>query len=123
MEFEPLSGKIIGAALEVHKIWGPGMLESTYEECLSYELRRQGLSIERQKPVPIIYKDIKLDCGYRIDLLIEDKIIIELKSVDRLAVIHEAQLLTYIRMARIKIGILINFNVAISKNGIRRYVL
>jgi GxxExxY protein len=123
VEFKPLSGRIIGAALEVHKILGPGMLEYTYEECLSYELCQQGLSVERQKPVPIVYKNIKLDCGYRIDLLVENQIIIELKSVDRLAAIHEAQILTYLRLADIKVGILINFNVSLLKNGIRRYVL
>lgn len=123
MEFKPLSGRIIGAALEVHKILGPGVLEYTYEECLSYELCQQGLSVERQKPVPIVYKNIKLDCGYRIDLLVENQIIIELKSVDRLAAIHEAQILTYLRLADIKVGILINFNVSLLKNGIRRYVL
>jgi GxxExxY protein len=123
VEFKPLSGRIIGAALEVHKILGPGVLEYTYEECLSYELCQQGLSVERQKPVPIVYKNIKLDCGYRIDLLVENQIIIELKSVDRLAAIHEAQILTYLRLADIKVGILINFNVSLLKNGIRRYVL
>ena len=123
MEFEPLSNKIIGAAIEVHKILGPGMLESAYEECLSYELVQQGLSIERQKPIPILYKQIKLDCGYRIDLLIEKKIIIELKSVDALAPIHEAQILTYLHFAGIKTGLLINFNVTLLRSGIRRYVL
>jgi GxxExxY protein len=123
MEFEPLSNKIIGAAIEVHKILGPGMLESAYEECLAFELVHQGLSVERQKSVPVRYKNIKLDCGYRIDLLINKEILIELKSVDVLAPIHDAQILTYMRFAGIKIGLLINFNVTALKNGIRRYVL
>jgi GxxExxY protein len=107
----------------VHKVLGPGMLESAYEECLSYELCQLGLSIERQKPIPVVYKNIKLDCGYRIDLLVENQIIVELKSIEMLAPIHEAQILTYLRFAGIKVGLLINFNITVLKNGIRRFVL
>jgi GxxExxY protein len=123
MEFEPISKDIIGCALEVHKILGPGLLESAYEECLMYELLKTGLVVERQKPVPVVYKEIKLECGYRLDLIIENEIIVELKSVDALAPIHEAQILTYMRFSKIKTGLLINFNVTSLKNGIKRYVL
>ena len=123
MEFEELTRKIIGASIDVHKILGPGLLESAYEECLFYELTQQGLRVERQKPVPIVYKEIKLDYGYRIDLLVEDIVIIELKSIDAFAPIHEAQILTYMKFANKKIGLLMNFNVTVLKNGLKRYVL
>lgn len=121
--YQDLTEKIIGCAIEVHKSLGPGLLESAYEECLSYELMQNGLNIERQKAVPVIFKEVKLDCGYRIDILVEDKIIIELKSVEALAPIHEAQILTYMKFAEIKIGLLINFNVTKVKNGIKRFVM
>ena len=123
MELNDLTGEIIGAAIEVHKHLGPGMLESAYEECLSYELRSRGLSVERQKPVPVVYKEVKLECGYRIDLLVNDTVVVELKSVDADARVHEAQILTYMRFANKGIGLLINFNVTVLKNGIKRYVL
>lgn len=123
MEFESLSKDIIGCAIEVHKILGPGLLESAYEECLMYELLKLGMDIERQKPVPVIYKEIKLECGYRLDLLISNKIIVELKSVDALVAVHEAQILTYMKFSKIKTGLLINFNVTSLKHGIKRYVL
>jgi GxxExxY protein len=123
MELNDLTREIIGAAIEVHKQLGPGMLESAYEECLSYELRSRGLSVERQKPVPVVYKEVKLECGYRIDLLINDTVVLELKSVDALARVHEAQILTYMRFAKKSIGLLMNFNVTALKNGIKRYVL
>lgn len=123
MLYNDITDKIIGSAIEVHKNLGPGLLESAYEECLSYELLQKGLNIERQKPVPIIYKDVKLDCGYRIDVLVENKIIIELKSVDEFHPVHEAQILTYMKFAEMKIGLLINFNVTKLKNGIKRYIL
>ena len=123
MKFEQLSKEIIGCAIEVHKNIGPGMLESAYEECLAYELKQKGLNFERQKPVPVHYKEIKLDCGYRIDLLVEKLIILELKSIDSLSKIHTAQILTYMRFANIKTGLLINFNVTVLKNGIKRFVL
>ncbi|MBA4312724.1 MAG: GxxExxY protein [Chlorobiaceae bacterium] len=123
MEFESLSKDVLGAAIEVHKHLGPGLLESAYEECLSYELMQWGYKIERQKPIPVVYKEIKLECGYRIDILVEDKIVLELKSVDCFNPVHEAQILTYMKFAQKKVGLLINFNVALLKNGIKRYVL
>ena len=123
MEFDDLSKKVIGCALEVHKSLGPGLLESTYEQCLAHELMLHGISFKLQHALPVAYKDIKLDCGYRLDLLIEDKLIVELKSVDKLSPIHEAQLLTYMKLSNIKTGLLINFNVTLLKSGIKRLVL
>jgi GxxExxY protein len=123
MEFDPVSREVIGSAIEVHRLLGPGLLESSYEECLVYELQKKGIVIERQKPVPVIYKEIRLNCGYRLDLLVDGNVIVELKAVDFLNQVHEAQILTYMRFARIKTGLLINFNVTILKNGIKRYVL
>jgi GxxExxY protein len=116
-----LTSKIIGCAINVHRILGPGLLESAYEECLSFELGQAGLLYERQKSVPVVFKDIKLECGYRIDILMENSVIIELKSVDQLAPIHEAQILTYLKLSGKRIGLLINFNVTVLKNGIKRY--
>jgi GxxExxY protein len=123
MEFDSLSGKIIGCAIEVHKLLGPGLLESAYEECLVYELSRLGIQVARQRPVPVVYKEIKLDCGYRLDLLIAGEIIIEIKSIDGLAPIHEAQILTYMKFSKIRTGLLINFNVTSLRQGIKRFVL
>ena len=123
MEFDLLSKEIIGCAIEVHRLLGPGLLESAYEECLMYELKKNELKVERQKPIPIIYKEIKLDCGYRLDLLVENKVIIELKSIDAFLPVHEAQILTYLKFSGIKVGLLINFNVTVLKNGLKRYVL
>jgi GxxExxY protein len=123
MDFDEYSHKIIGCAIEVHRLLGPGLLESAYEECLLFELRRNGLNVEQQKPIPVIYKSIRLDCGYRIDLLVEKSVIIELKSIDSFSPVHEAQILTYMRFAGIKTGLLINFNVTVLKHGIRRFVL
>ena len=123
MEFDPLSREIIGCAIEVHRLLGPGLLESAYEECLTYELLMRGIYIERQKPLPIIYKDIRLDYGYRLDLLVENMIVVELKSVEAISPVHLAQILTYMRFSKTGIGLLINFNVTVLKNGIRRFVL
>lgn len=123
MEHIMLTEKIIGSAIQVHKILGPGMLESVYEECLTFELKKINLTIERQRPIPVIYKDIKLDCGYRIDMLVENKILVELKSIELFSQIHTAQILTYMRFAKIKVGLLINFNVTVLKKGIKRFVL
>ena len=123
MEINQITEKIIGCAIEVHKKLGAGLLESAYEECLFFELQKAGLNAERQVPVPVIYKDIKLDCGYRMDILVEKKVIIELKTVDTLAPIHEAQILTYMKFAKKEIGLLINFNVTLLKNGLRRFKL
>lgn len=122
MEINQITEKIIGCAIEVHKYLGPGLLESAYEECLVFELRKVGLNVERQKPVPVVYKDIKLDCGYRIDLLVENIVVIELKVVDAFNPVHEAQILTYMKFANKNIGLLINFNVTLLKNGIKRFV-
>ena len=122
MHENDISSKVIGAAIEVHKQLGPGLLESTYEACLSYELTEQGLDVKRQLALPIVYKNVKLNAGYRIDLLIENKVIIEIKSVEALADIHKAQLLTYLKLKNLKLGLLINFNEVLLKNGIRRLV-
>jgi len=105
----------------VHKELGPGLLESAYEECLFYELKRAGLHVARQVPVPVIYKDIKLDCGYRMDILVENLVVIELKTVDAIIAVHEAQILTHLKFAKKEVGLLINFNVTLLKNGIKRY--
>jgi len=123
MEFEELSNRVIGCAIEVHRVLGPGLLESAYEQCLAYELGRKSIAFKLQQPLPIRYKSIKLDCGYRVDVLVEDQLILELKSVDAILGIHQAQLLTYMKLAAIKTGLLINFNVAQLKAGIKRFVL
>lgn len=123
MDFDLISKEIIGSAIDVHRIIGPGMLESAYEECLTYELIQKRLKVDRQKPIPIVYKKIKLDCGYRLDLLVESKVIVEIKSIDFVLPVHEAQILTYMRFANIKIGLLINFKVTVLKNGLKRFVL
>lgn len=117
-----ITEKIIGAAIEIHRVLGPGLLESAYEECLCYELSRQDLPFTRQVELPVIYKEIKLDCGYRIDLLIENAIIVELKAVERILPIHEAQLLTYLKLLDCPLGLLINFNVPAVRYGIKRIV-
>jgi GxxExxY protein len=118
-----ISHEIIGAAIEVHRLLGPGLLESAYEECLSKELALRKLAVERQKPVPVVYKDVKLECGYRIDLLVEGRVVVELKSVESLAAIREAIMLTYLRLSGRRLGLLINFNVKVLKDGIRRYII
>lgn len=123
MELSELTKEIIGSAIEVHKLLGPGLLESAYEKCLEYELTNKGLSVERQKAIPIIYKELNLDYGYRIDLLVENKVVIEIKSVDEFHPVHEAQILTYLKFAEKKVGLLINFNVKLLKEGIKRYVM
>jgi len=120
MNENQLSSIVFNDALKVHRNLGPGLLESSYEECLFYELNKSGLFIERQKSLPLIYEDIKLDIGYRVDLLIEKKLIIELKSVDALNDIHFAQILTYLKLSNCKLGLLINFNVTLIKSGIKR---
>ena len=117
-----ISGKIIGAAIEVHKMLGPGLLESAYEECLCRELHLRGIEFERQVPLPLNYKGIDLDCSYRLDLLVEDKVIVELKSMEGLEPIHEAQMLTYLKLRNAWLGLIINFNVMMLKDGVRRLV-
>jgi len=123
MEFDDLSNRVIGCAIQVHRELGPGLLESTYEQCVAYELNQAKIPFKIQHPIPVSYKEIKLDCGYRVDLLIDDQLIVELKSVEQLSKIHEAQVLTYMKLANIRIGLLINFNVQILKKGIKRFVL
>jgi len=118
-----LTHAIIGAAIEVHRTLGPGLLESAYEECLARELTLRNLTFERQKPVPVVYKDVKLECGYRMDLLVEGRVVLELKSVEALAPVHDAIVLTYLRLAGVRLGLLINFNVAVLKDGIKRFVM
>ena len=117
-----LTGAIIGMAIEVHRELGPGLLESAYEECLAHELRQSTVKFARQKPVPVTYKGLELDCGYRIDLLVEDQLVIELKSVEELIPLFDAQILTYMKLADKSIGLLINFNVPVLKSGIKRFV-
>lgn len=120
MDINDLTGAVIGAAIEVHKLLGPGLLESTYEECLCRELELRKFLFERQKELPVEYKGVKLDCGYRLDILVENRLIVELKACESLQPIHEAQLLTYLKLTGIKVGLLINFNVPVLKEGIRR---
>tara|TARA_B110000037_G_C16863073_1_gene400859 strand:+ start:145 stop:543 length:399 start_codon:yes stop_codon:yes gene_type:complete len=122
MNIEELGNQIIGAAIEVHKVLGPGLLESTYEYCLVHELGLQGIRAERQKSQPINYKGLELDEGYRIDILVEDKIVLELKAVKALDDIHMAQLLTYLKLSKLSLGFLINFNVTKLKDGLKRVV-
>jgi GxxExxY protein len=123
MEFDELSKRVIGYAIEAHRELGPGLLESTYEQCLAHELRLNSIEFKLQHPLPVEYNGIRLDCGYRIDLLIENELIIELKSVEEIKGIHEAQLLTCMKLAEVETGLLINFNVTKLKTGIKRFVL
>ena len=123
MEFDYLSKQVIGCAIEVHKFLGAGLLESTYEKCLEHEFHLAGLSYTVQQLLPVNYKGVELDCGYRLDLVVENKLIVELKSVDKLQKIHEAQILTYMKLTGLNVGLLINFNEILLKNGIKRFVL
>lgn len=118
--FKEITEHVIGACIGIHKQLGPRLLESAYEECLCYELSAFGIRFERQKSLPVKYKTVKLDCGYRLDLVVEDKIVLELKTVEHLLPIHEAQLLTYLKLSGLTLGLLINFNVPVLKNGIKR---
>ncbi|MBI2295280.1 MAG: GxxExxY protein [Betaproteobacteria bacterium] len=117
---DPLTEKIVGAAIEVHRALGPGLLESAYEECLCFELSQLGLRYRRQVDLPITYKSVKLDCGFRIDIVVEEQVVLELKTVEKLLPVHEAQLLTYLRLSGMRTGLLLNFNVSVLKHGIRR---
>jgi GxxExxY protein len=119
-ELNKITEAIIGAAIEVHRALGPGLLESAYVTCLVYELRERGLKVLQEVPLPLVYKEVKLDCGYRLDLVVNDAVIVEVKSVESLAPIHEAQLLSYLKLADCKVGLLINFNVKMLKHGIKR---
>ena len=120
---DSLTEKVIGLAIEVHRVLGPGLLESAYEECLCCELRMHGLAFKRQVPLSVVYKKVTLDCGYRLDLVVEDRLILELKTVEKLLPVHEAQLLTYLRLSGIETGLLVNFSSALLKHGIKRMVL
>ena len=121
-ELNRITQSIIGAAIEVHKNLGPGLLESAYEACLVYELLKMGIQVEQQKPLPLVYKQVTLDCGYRLDILVEGNVVVEVKSVDILLPIHEAQLLSYLKLTGCKVGLLINFNVKVLTHGIIRKV-
>lgn len=123
MDANQVTEQVIGAAIEVHKALGPGLLESAYEECLSRELHLRGVPFERQVPLSVRYKGVRLDCGYRVDLLVAGQVVVEVKAVRVVEPIHEAQLLTYLRLGKWKVGLLINFNVPVLKDGVRRLVL
>jgi GxxExxY protein len=122
MNENELSNKIIGLAIEVHRSLGPGLLESAYKECLYYKLLKSQFSVEKEKPMPLIFEEVKLECGYRIDILVERKVVIEIKSVEALNAVHLAQTLTYLKLGGYKLGLLINFNVSLLKDGIKRVV-
>ncbi len=122
MNENEIANKIIGLALDVHKVLGPGLLESAYKECLFYKINKSGLLVEKEKPIPLIFEEVKLDCGYRADLLVLNKLLIEIKSVDGINDIHLAQVLTYLKLGNFKLGLLINFNVILLKNGIKRII-
>jgi GxxExxY protein len=119
---DAITRRIIGAAIEVHKRLGPGLLESAYEVCLAYELRQLGLKLEQQKPLPVLYREVKLDCGCRLDLAVEDSVVVEIKAIEQLAPIHDAQLLSYLRLSEKRVGLIINFHVRVLENGIKRIV-
>ncbi len=124
MEFEKLSNRVIGCAIEVHRALGPGLLESAYEQCLARELALSDIAFQLQTPLPVEYKDVRLDCGYRVDLFAEKQLIIELKVVEKFLPIHQAQILTYMKLANVSVGLLMNFNVELLKDGgIKRFVL
>ncbi|MBN2564934.1 MAG: GxxExxY protein [Candidatus Eisenbacteria bacterium] len=123
MEINELTGKVIGCAIEVHRLLGPGLLESTYEQCLARELALNGIAFQLQQPLSVEYKDVRLDCGYRVDVLVDGRVTLELKAVDEVRGIHEAQLLTYMKLAGIDTGLLINFNVEVLRKGIKRFKL
>ncbi len=120
---DPLTGHVIGLAIEVHRVLGPGLLESAYEECLCYEFAQNGIAFRRQVPLPVTYKEVRLDCGYRMDVVVEESAVVELKTVERILPVHEAQLITYLKLSGLRRGLLLNFNSAVLKDGIRRIVL
>lgn len=122
-ELNKISGQIVDAALEIHKTLGPGLLESVYETCLAHELMQRGLRIERQVPIPVVYKGVRLDVGFRIDILVEKCLVVELKATDQILPIHEAQILTYLKLTKNRIGLILNFNVVLMKNGTQRVMI
>lgn len=119
---DSITRPIIGAAIEVHRRLGPGLLESAYETCLAFELQQMGIRVEQQKSLPVVYKEVNLDCGYRLDLVIEDSVVVEIKDVEQLAPIHDAQILCYLRLSGKRVGLLINFHARVLKNGLKRIV-
>ena len=121
-QLNAITEQIIGAAMDVHRAIGPGLLESAYEACLAFELRERGHRVEQQKPLPVVYKQVKLDCGYRLDMVVNDLVIVEIKAVERLTSVHEAQLLSYLRLMNCRVGLLLNFHCTMLKHGIRRIV-
>ena len=123
MTEDELSNIVIGLAIKVHKNLGPGLLESSYKECLYYEITKAGFQVEKEKPMPLIYDEVKLDIGYRLDIIVENKLVVEIKSVEALNDIHLAQILTYLKLSNSKLGLLINFNVKLLKDGIKRVIL
>lgn len=122
MDMNRITENIIGAGIEVHRALGPGLLESAYEACLAFEIAERGLKVECQKPLPLVYRDVILECGYRLDLLVEESVVVEIKAIDRLQPIHTAQLISYLKLSGCPVGLLINFNVKTLKDGIRRIV-
>lgn len=120
---DPLTSAIIGGAIEVHRALGPGLLESVYEECLAHELDERGLKVQRQVPLPVVFKGKRLDCGYRIDMIVNDSVLLELKAIEKVLPVHEAQLLSYLKLSGKKVGLLLNFHVAYLKDGITRRIL
>jgi len=121
-EVNAIAETIIGSAIRVHQALGPGLLESAYEACLAFEIAQAGLRVEQQKPLPVVYREAHLDCGYRLDLLVDDRVVVELKSVDQVAPIHKTQLLSYLKLSKCQVGLLININVRVLKDGIHRLV-
>jgi GxxExxY protein len=119
---DDITERVIGGAIQVHRALGPGLLESAYEACLAFELAQRGLAVERQVPLPVVYGKVKLECGYRLDFLVEQAVIVEVKAVDKLMAIHEAQMLSYLKLSGLKVGLLINFNTKVLRDGIRRLV-
>ena len=120
---DALTEKVIGLAIDVHRGLGPGLLESAYEECLCFELQSHAIPFRRQTPLPVVYKTVKLECGYRMDIVVEDRLVVEVKTVEKLLPIHEAQILTYLKLSGIHVGLLLNFNTPVLKDGIKRFVL
>ena len=118
-----LTDRVIGLAIEVHRHLGPGLLESAYDECLSFEVAQAGIEHRRQVPLPVVYKDVRLDCGYRIDIVVRRQLVIEIKATERILPVHEAQILTYLRLGGFKLALLLNFNTVVLKDGLRRFVL
>ena len=123
LNIDTITGQIIGCAIEVHRVLGPGLLESVYEKCLAYELAQKGMPVETQRELPVCYKDVRIDCGFRMDLLVGGIVLVEIKAIETVTAVHEAQILTYMKLAGIKTGLLINFHEKLLKNGIKRFVL